>query len=105
MVSSRASTSCTDFSSRSPIELLGLLSGKDVMVGCIDVATERIETPEEAAAILEHALQYVPPERPNPCTNCGMVPMQRQTARGKLHALNAGAHLLRARLQANDRGA
>ena len=32
--------------SRVPIELLGLLRGKDVMVGVIDVATEVIETPE-----------------------------------------------------------
>ena len=89
--------------SRVPIALLGLLSGKDVLVGCIDVATERVETPEEVAAILENALQYVPPERLYPCTNCGMVPMQRQTARAKLHALSAGAQLVRARLQANPR--
>ena len=84
--------------SRVPIALLGLLSGKDVLVGCIDVATERVETPEEVAALLEQALQYVPPERLYPCTNCGMVPMQRQTARAKLRALSAGAHLLRAPL-------
>jgi 5-methyltetrahydropteroyltriglutamate--homocysteine methyltransferase len=85
--------------SRVPIALLELLSGKDVLVGCIDVATERIETPEEVATLLEHALQHVPAERLFPCTNCGMVPMQRQTARAKLHALSAGAHLVRARLQ------
>lgn len=30
-----------------PIELLGLLEGKDVMVGVIDVATLEVETPEE----------------------------------------------------------
>jgi 5-methyltetrahydropteroyltriglutamate--homocysteine methyltransferase len=87
--------------SRVPIELLGLLSGKDVLVGCIDVVTERVETPEEVAELLEQALRYVPLERLYPCTNCGMVPMQRHTARGKLHALSAGAHLLRARLQGN----
>jgi 5-methyltetrahydropteroyltriglutamate--homocysteine methyltransferase len=86
--------------SRVPIELLGLLAGRDVLVGCIDVATERVETPEEVAALLEQALQYVPAERLYACTNCGMVPMQRPTARAKLRALSAGAHLVRARLQA-----
>ena len=30
-----------------PMELIGLLDGKEVMVGAIDVATNRIETPEE----------------------------------------------------------
>jgi hypothetical protein len=29
--------------------LLGLLSGKDQLVGCSDVATERVETPDEVA--------------------------------------------------------
>jgi methionine synthase II (cobalamin-independent) len=68
-------------------------AGLDVL----QLATERVETPEEGAALLEHALQYVPADRLYPCTNCGMVPMQRSTARAKLHALSAGAHLVRAR--------
>ena len=33
--------------SRVPIELIGLLAGKDVLVGAIDVATDRVETPED----------------------------------------------------------
>ena len=32
-----------------PIELIGLLDGKDVLVGAIDVATDSVETPEEVA--------------------------------------------------------
>ena len=32
-----------------PIELIGLLGDKDVLVGAIDVATDRVETPEEVA--------------------------------------------------------
>src|SRR5207244_8016628 len=32
-------------SSRVPLGLLGLLRGKDVLVGCIDVATTTVETP------------------------------------------------------------
>ena len=35
-----------------PIELIGLLKGKDVLVGCIDVASNSVETPEEVAATI-----------------------------------------------------
>jgi 5-methyltetrahydropteroyltriglutamate--homocysteine methyltransferase len=38
----------------------------------------------------------VPAERLYPCTNCGMVPLPRSVARGKLRALAAGAALVRA---------
>ncbi|MCL4763845.1 MAG: methionine synthase, partial [Burkholderiales bacterium] len=79
-----------------PIELIGLLEGKDVLVGAIDVATDRIETPEEVAATIRSALNYVAPEKLYPCTNCGMVPLTREVARRKLRALAAGAALARA---------
>jgi 5-methyltetrahydropteroyltriglutamate--homocysteine methyltransferase len=82
--------------SRVPIELIGLLDGKDVLVGAIDVATDRIETPEDVAATIRTALKHVPAERLYPCTNCGMVPLARDVARGKLRALAAGAALVRA---------
>jgi len=78
-----------------PIELLSLLAGKDVLLGAIDVANERIEAPEEVAATIERALSFVPAERLLPCTNCGMAPMGRALAIGKLAALAAGAALVR----------
>jgi 5-methyltetrahydropteroyltriglutamate--homocysteine methyltransferase len=81
-----------------PIELLGLLGGKDVLLGAIDVASEHVETPEEVAATIERALSFVPAERLFPCTNCGMAPMGRPLAIGKLAALAAGAALVRERL-------
>ena len=81
-----------------PIELLALLEGKDVLVGAIDVATDRVETPEEVAATIRSALKYVPAERLYPCTNCGMVPLPREVARGKLQALGAGTAQVRAEL-------
>jgi 5-methyltetrahydropteroyltriglutamate--homocysteine methyltransferase len=84
--------------SRVPIELLELLAGKDVLVGAIDVASSQVETPEAVAATIRAALKYVPAERLYPCTNCGMVPLARDTARGKLAALGAGAALVRAEL-------
>jgi 5-methyltetrahydropteroyltriglutamate--homocysteine methyltransferase len=83
-----------------PIELIGLLTGKDVLVGTIDVASDRVETAEDVAATIRAAMKHVPPERIYPCTNCGMVPLARAVARGKLHALGAGAALVRAELGA-----
>src|ERR1700760_3180782 len=56
--------------SRVPMYLLGLLEGKDVLAGVIDVATDTVETPEQVAAVIEDALRFVPPERLFPCTNC-----------------------------------
>ncbi len=42
--------------SRVPLSLLGLLDGKDVLVGAIDVASDdRVETPEEVAAVIGDA--------------------------------------------------
>jgi len=82
--------------SRVPLSLLGLLEGKDVLVGAVDVATHTVETPEQVAATIRAALRYVPAERLYPCTNCGMVPLPREVARGKLRVLGAGARLVRA---------
>src|SRR5208283_260087 len=81
-----------------PLELIGLLKGKDVLVGAIDVASDRVESAEEVAATLRAALAFVPAERVYPCTNCGMVPLSREVARAKLGALGAGARLLRREL-------
>src|SRR5215510_4298536 len=85
--------------SRVPLSLLGLLAGKDVLVGCIDVANTAVETPDAVAATIRQAMKYVPAERLYPCTNCGMVPLARDVARAKLQALGAGARLVRAELR------
>jgi 5-methyltetrahydropteroyltriglutamate--homocysteine methyltransferase len=84
--------------SRVPLELIALLKGKEIMVGAIDVASEHIETPEAVAQTLRAALEYVAPEQLYPCTNCGMVPLPREVARGKLQALAAGAAIVRKEL-------
>jgi len=83
--------------SRVPIELLALLQGKDVLVGAIDVANDRVETPDEVAATIERAMNHVPAERLYPCTNCGMAPLDSTLAYRKLEALAAGAALVRGR--------
>ena len=86
--------------SRVPLELIGLLAGKDIMAGAIDVASTEVETPEQVAALLRAVLKFVPAQRLFPCTNCGMVPLARHTARAKLQALAAGAAIVRRELQA-----
>jgi 5-methyltetrahydropteroyltriglutamate--homocysteine methyltransferase len=86
--------------SRVPLELLGLLRGKDVLVGCIDVATHDVEKPDDVAETIRAAMNYVSPDRLFPCTNCGMVPLPREVARRKLLALGAGARLVRRELEA-----
>jgi len=84
--------------SKVPIELLELIRGKKIMVGAIDVATHTIETPEEVARTLREALKYVDADKLYPCTNCGMAPLSRDVARGKLDALCAGADIVRKEL-------
>ncbi|MGZ5713075.1 MAG: methionine synthase [Caldimonas sp.] len=85
------------FHSHVPPELMRLLAGKDVMVGVIDVASDRVETTEEIAATIGQALQFVPRERLIACTNCGLAPMRREIAEAKLAALAQGAALARER--------
>ncbi|AXJ95421.1 MULTISPECIES: methionine synthase [unclassified Sphingomonas] len=83
---------------RVPMDLLELIRGKKVMVGAIDVATDTIETAEEVAETLRAALRFVDADKLYPATNCGMAPLSRAVARGKLAALGAGAAIVRAEL-------
>jgi 5-methyltetrahydropteroyltriglutamate--homocysteine methyltransferase len=78
-----------------PMSLLKLLDGKDVLIGVIDVATDTVETPEQIAAVIAKAAQYVPAQRIIAGTNCGMAPMRREIAAMKLDALGRGAALAR----------
>jgi 5-methyltetrahydropteroyltriglutamate--homocysteine methyltransferase len=80
-----------------PMQLIGLLQGKDILVGAIDVANDKVETPEEVAAVIGEAMKYAAKERIIPCTNCGMAPMRRDIAYAKLKALGDGAALARAK--------
>jgi 5-methyltetrahydropteroyltriglutamate--homocysteine methyltransferase len=84
--------------SKVPLSLIGLLSDKTVMVGVIDVASEVVETPEQVAATIRAAMEFVDAERISPCTNCGMAPLPRDVAAGKLRALGAGAAIMRGEL-------
>ena len=69
-----------------PMSVLKLLAGKDVLVGAIDVATDTVETPDEVAAVIAQALDYVPAERllPAPIAawrRCGATSPRRNSQR------------------------
>ena len=81
-----------------PMALVSLLTDKVLLIGAIDVATNRIETPEEVAMVIESALAHADAERIQPCTNCGLAPLPRDVATAKLKALGDGAALARERL-------
>jgi 5-methyltetrahydropteroyltriglutamate--homocysteine methyltransferase len=90
------SLECAD--SKVPMSVLRLLKDKEVLVGAINVASVNIETPEKVASTLRAAMEFVDAERIIACTNCGMAPLPRHVAEGKLKALGAGAALLRKEL-------
>jgi 5-methyltetrahydropteroyltriglutamate--homocysteine methyltransferase len=84
--------------SKVPLELLGLLKGKVVQAGVIDVASDQVETAEDVVTTIEAVAKFVPKSNIVATTNCGMAPMRRDIAEAKLAALGAGARLARQRL-------
>ncbi len=80
------------------VSVLRELSGKDVLLGAINVGTEDVETPEVVADRIRRALEHVPASQLYPCTDCGLVPRSREASRGKMRALAAGAAIVRAEL-------
>ena len=75
-----------------------LLKDKDLLVGSVAVTANRVESPEDVAAVIRTALPYVDPDRLYPCTNCGMAPIPYEIALGKMKSLAAGAAIVRSEL-------
>jgi 5-methyltetrahydropteroyltriglutamate--homocysteine methyltransferase len=73
------------------VSVIAAIRGKDVLLGVIDVGSETVETAEVVAERLRAALPYVDPGHLCACTDCGMLPLSRAAAAGKLRALAAGA--------------
>jgi len=71
---------------------------KTLMVGVIDLGTERIESGNEVASRIRAALKHVPAERLVLAPDCGMKYLTREAAFGKLKALAEGAALVRKEL-------
>ncbi len=78
--------------------VLADLSGKQIMLGVLDLGSAEVETAEAVAARIRRGLQHVDAERLIPAPDCGMKYMPRERAFGKLCALAAGAAIVRREL-------
>ena len=72
------------------------LRGKKIMVGCLDLSTDEVETPELVAERVRRALPHVAAEDVILAPDCGMKYLSRDVADAKLRAMAAGAAILRA---------
>ena len=75
--------------------VLGKLTGKKIMVGCLDLDDLAVETPEQVVARVKRALPYVPKEDVILAPDCGMKYLPREVADGKLRAMTEAARRLR----------
>jgi 5-methyltetrahydropteroyltriglutamate--homocysteine methyltransferase len=76
--------------------VLSTLKGKKIMVGCIDLSTNEVETAQTVAARITKALQHVKPENVILAPDCGMKYLPREVAFGKLRSMVEAAKILRA---------
>jgi 5-methyltetrahydropteroyltriglutamate--homocysteine methyltransferase len=74
---------------------LGALNNKRIMVGCIDLSTPEVESPEVVADRVRKALNYVKPENVILAPDCGMKFLPADAAFGKLRAMTEAARILR----------
>ena len=84
---------------RLDLSVLERLGDKTIVLGVIDLADPRVETAETVAERARAALRHVPPERLVLAPDCGMKYLPRESARGKLRALAAGARIVREELR------
>jgi 5-methyltetrahydropteroyltriglutamate--homocysteine methyltransferase len=75
--------------------VLASLQGKKILVGAIDLSDMNVETPQQVAARVRRALQYVRPEDVVVAPDCGMKYLPRDIAFAKMCAMVEGARLLR----------
>jgi 5-methyltetrahydropteroyltriglutamate--homocysteine methyltransferase len=80
------------------LSVVSALRGKDVLLGVVDTGNETVETADIVAERLHAALRYTDPGHLFACTDCGMMPLSRSAALGKLHALAVGAAQVNATL-------
>jgi 5-methyltetrahydropteroyltriglutamate--homocysteine methyltransferase len=75
--------------------VLTRLPGKKIMVGCIDLSDEKVETPQVVVARIKRALEFIAPENVILAPDCGMKFLPRDSAFGKLQSMVEAARLLR----------
>jgi 5-methyltetrahydropteroyltriglutamate--homocysteine methyltransferase len=80
------------------LDVLNALPSKKIILGVLDLSTDKIETPEIVADRIRRALDHVPAERILVAPDCGIKYMRRNVAFGKLKAMCDGAAIVRAEL-------
>jgi len=78
--------------------VLNELRPRSVVMGVIDLGTQEVERPEDVAAKIRAALEYVDPTELAVSPDCGMKFLPREVARAKLAAMVQGAAIVRAEL-------
>ena len=81
--------------SRVPLKLLSLLEGKDLLVGVIDVATDKIETPEQVAEVIGNVIEGCAEGKDHRLHQLRHGADAARHREAKLKALGAGAALAR----------
>ncbi len=71
------------------------LRGKTIILGVVDLADLRVETPEVIAARIRRALPHVDADRVVVAPDCGMKYLPREVAFAKLRAMVEGAAIVR----------
>ena len=77
---------------------LQVLSGKNVVVGILDLNDPDVEEPSVLAQRIRAALEVIPPGRLIVAPDCGMKYLPRNVAFGKLRSMVQAAELVRAEL-------
>ncbi len=80
--------------------VLAKLTGKQIILGVIDLASLQVETPGQVADRIRRALPYVDAADLIVAPDCGMKYLPRAIAKAKLEAMVAGADVVRAEFAA-----
>ncbi|MEA2384401.1 MAG: 5-methyltetrahydropteroyltriglutamate--homocysteine methyltransferase [Solirubrobacteraceae bacterium] len=75
------------------LDVLGLLAGKTIILGVLDLSTDAVETPGTVAERIRRAFPHADAARLIAAPDCGMKYLPRDAAYGKLEALVEGARL------------
>jgi 5-methyltetrahydropteroyltriglutamate--homocysteine methyltransferase len=80
---------------RLALDVLKTFSRKSIMVGVLDLGSEKVESAQDVAGRIRAALKHLPAERLVAAPDCGMKYLTREAAFGKLKALAEGAAIVR----------
>jgi 5-methyltetrahydropteroyltriglutamate--homocysteine methyltransferase len=76
--------------------VLAEIPEKSIVLGVLDLSTEKVETPAEVAERIRRALPFVSADRIVVAPDCGMKYLPRSVAYEKLAAMVEGAAIVRA---------